>query len=431
MARHMLSDFAVRSAKPRDKPYRLFDGDGLALLVSPTGVKSWQFRYRHDGKEQTATLGKLSPSLTLAAARIEAEKRRPLVAVGEHLTVVKRVAKAANVASNAKTFKVIAAAWMKSEAKRKQWSAGHIEQVRQSIENDLSDLDGLPISSIRASITAPILHGIETRAPQMEEKVARRLNAIMDFAVELGAIEVNPLPRRRRAKVERRHYAAVVDLPGIGEILRKARAADPCKGIKRADLLIAFTAQRVGEVVGARWDEFELDGAEVPVGDGHHTKFDAKAGTWSIPRVRMKMRNEERGPHVIPLPPQLLAMLREWRTVDNKASEFVCPAPRDNSKPITPEAVEAHYRIALDLAGKHSPHSWRSSFSTVCREAGKDSDTIEAQLDHVVGTRVAGAYDRSRRLALRRELLRWYEVTLIAARDGARVVALAPKRGRK
>ena len=153
-------------------------------------------------------------------------------------------------------------------------------------------------------------------------------------------------------------------------------------------------------------------------------EMDLEAGTWRVPRSRMKLhKRRERGDHFVPLPPGLLASLREWKHADGaEASDHVCPAPRDASKPITPEAVEKHYCNALDLAGRHSPHAWRSAFSTVCREAGKPGDVIEAQLDHVVGNAVSAAYDRARRLELRRELMTWYEQQLIAAQDGATVV---------
>jgi integrase len=138
----------------------------------------------------------------------------------------------------------------------------------------------------------------------------------------------------------------------------------------------------------------------------------------------MKRRDVERGPHVVALPPALLSTIKAWQDADGKGAMYVCPAPRDPAKPITPEGCEKFYRNALSLAGKHSPHSWRSAFSTIAREAGKDGDVIEAQLDHVVGTKVASAYDRAKRLELRRELMAWYEATLVAARDGATVLAL-------
>ena len=143
---------------------------------------------------------------------------------------------------------------------------------------------------------------------------------------------------------------------------------------------------------------------------------------------RMKRKDSERGPHVVPLPLQLAVSLREWLAADGNRAGYVCPAPRDAKRSITPEAVEKYYRDALGLGGKHSPHSWRSAFSTVCREAGRDGDSIEAQLDHVVGNKVASAYDRAQRLELRRELTGWYERTLIAARDGADVVGIRKKR---
>jgi integrase len=129
----------------------------------------------------------------------------------------------------------------------------------------------------------------------------------------------------------------------------------------------------------------------------------------------MKRKDVARGPHVVPLPPELLAALREWRKADGPNAVYVCPAPRDSTKPITPEAIEKHYRNALDLGGKHSPHSWRSAFSTV---AGRPQRRRchRAQLDHVVGTKVAASYDRAKRLELRRALMAWYENTLIAAR---------------
>jgi integrase len=429
MAKHKLTDKSVRLAKAKAKPYRLYDGDGLALLVSPTGVKSWQLRYRLAGKEQTSTLGKLD-RLTLAQARVEADKARRIADKGEHLTVAKRVDRATRAAANASTFKSMAAAWVKSESKRKRWTDAYVEEVEQSLANHIGELNALPISRIVASITAPMLNAIEKNAPAMEEKVSRRLHAIMDYAVESGAIVANPLPRRRRSRQDRKNYAAVTDLAGIGAILRDARAADPCKGIARAHLLLAFTAQRVSEVVGATWAEFELDGADVPIGDTQRTKRDPDAGNWSIPRERMKRKDEARGPHVVPLPSVLLAQLREWREADGDSAMYVCPAPRDASKSITPEGVEKFYREALELGGKHSPHSWRSAFSTVAREAGKDSDAVESQLDHVVGTAVASAYDRAKRLELRRGLMQWYEQQLIAARDGATVINIGKRQSR-
>ena len=424
MARHELTDRQVRNAKPRAKPYRLFDGDGLALWVSPTGARSWQLRYRLDGTEQTATLGKLE-RLTLSEARVAADVARKLASEGEHLTAAKHAAKAKRVAETATTFGPFAAAWVTREARRSQWTDSYRIEVEASLRNHLSRLDRLPMTRITAAIIGPVLIAIEENAPNMLEKVRRRLRAILDDAVEDGILLANPMPAmRRRRKIERKHYPAVTDQTELGAILRAARATDPCKGIQRAHLLLAFTALRVSEVVGAKWPEFELDGANLLIGDTQRTQRDPAAGNWSVPRERMKLKTKDRGAHVVPLPPALLATLREWREADGPDAVYVCPAPRDPSKPITAEGVEKFYRNVLALGGKHSPHSWRSAFSTIAREAGKDGDIIESQLDHVVGDKVAAAYDRAKRIELRRELVTWYERTLIAARDGAAVVKI-------
>lgn len=437
MARHLLTDRQVRNAKPSDKPYRLDDGEGLKLYVPPSGVISWQFRYRLHGKETTCTLGKLG-AMTLKAARERAQATRELLTKDLSPHDYRREQREKHDSEQANTFKSLAEKWVEIESRRQQWTDNHKDQVQRSLglvdtpkggsgSHIRQKLHSFAVTKIRAAHVTDALEAVERVAPFMVEKIESRIRAVLDYAVIKCNLELNPLPAIRAKKVQRRNYPAVTDLPGIGAILRAARASDPCKGIQRAHVLLAFTALRVSEVVGAKWEEFALDGVQVPVGEGHATKFDPHAGNWSIPRERMKRKDESRGPHVVPLPPALLALLREWREADGKASVYVCPAPRDPSTPITPEAVEKHYRSALGLGGKHSPHSWRSAFSTVCNEAGKGGDVVEAQLDHVIGNKVVSAYDRAKRLELRRELMAWYERTLLAARDGAEVRHLKPK----
>jgi len=410
MAEKLLTDRELRAARPREKPYRLHDGAGLALYVAPSGVTSWQFRYKHDGREQTLTLGRY-PSVGLAEARALTADARRGAAKGEHLTTAKRVAKAKRAARLAATFRKFAAQWVDVEARRAHWSDDYRGEVEASLRNHLGELDALPLAEITAAVAAPILRAAEARAPDMAAKVRARLRAILDYAVEQGAIPLNPLPqvRRRRDSAERKHLPAILDRSGVGAILRAAEVAELSRGVRRAHLLCTFTAQRVGEVVGAEWSEVDL-----------------KAGTWSIPRSRMKRKDAGRGAHVVPLPPVLLAAMVEWHRSDGEARRWVCPAPHGDAA-VTREAVEKLYRRGLGLTGRHSPHSWRSVFSSWARDAGKDSDTIEAQLDHVVGGKVQAAYDRAKRLALRQALVAWYEAELIGARDGAKVVTM--KRG--
>jgi integrase len=119
--------------------------------------------------------------------------------------------------------------------------------------------------------------------------------------------------------------------------------------------------------------------------------------------------------------------MKAWRQVDGEDSAYVCPSPARDA-PITREAVEKFYRRTLKLSGKHSPHSWRSVLSTWANDAGEDPDAVEAQLDHATGGKVKTAYDRAKRLERRADLMAWHEEALVAARDGAKVVQMAPRK---
>lgn len=411
MARNLLTELVVRSAKPKEKPYRLRDGEGLFLYVPPSGVRAWQYRYKLAGKHQSTTLGKLD-KMSLAEARAKADQARKLAERGEHVTTAKRVAKAAAVAATSTTFGPYAEAWVSAEHKRAHWTDDYKDEVAASLDNHLSGLNPLPIAAITAAVCAPHLRRCERKAPDMALKVRQRLRSILDAAVEDGIITANPLPvpRRRKRGTQRQHLPAVLDRAGVGAILRAADVAELSRGVRRAHLLTTFVVQRIGEIVPAEWSEFDLE-----------------AGVWSIPRGRMKRKDQGRGDHDVPLPPLLHAMLREWKRADGDGAVYACPAPLGDGH-VTREAVEKLYRRKLGLTGQHSPHSWRSVFSTWAREAGKDGDVIEAQLDHVVGNKVQAAYDRAKRLELRRELVAWYERELNSARDGANVLRLPVSR---
>jgi integrase len=423
-----LTDAAVRNAKPRPKPYRLSDGDSLYLLVNPSGVKVFQYRYYHgictddetgipklnkDGKpiprQMTATLGKY-PAISLADARQKARDARKLADAGQHVTAARNVARAKAAVSTGNTFKVMAAAWVADTARGRAWSEDHKDKVVASLSNHLSRLDNLPVTAITALMCDPELRKVEASAPDAARKVYQRLQSILDYAVSRGFIERNPLPATRRGpRADVKHFPAVLSAMGLGEILRNAERANVAQGVQRAHLLCAFTAQRIGEVVGADW-----------------TEVDFQTGTWTIPRARMKRHDPNLPPHVVPLPPELFTQMREWHRIDQGAG-YVCGSPTTGSH-ISREAVEKFYNRTLKLAGIHSPHSWRSVFSTFGRNAGKDRDAIEKQLDHAIGSDVSQAYDRADRLAIRREIVNAHEQALIAARDGAQIFNIAERR---
>ena len=150
--------------------------------------------------------------------------------------------------------------------------------------------------------------------------------------------------------------------------------------------LCAFTAARIGNVINAEWKEFDLKNDQ-PV--------------WSIPRTKMKVTSLPID-HRIPVCPEIAAELRQWQSVFGSKG-YVFPSPA-GGKHIGRESIEKVYRVTLALDGKHSPHGWRSAFSTLARDNGTARDMVELALDHAHGNEIARAYDRGERFDERRKL---------------------------
>jgi integrase len=199
----------------------------------------------------------------------------------------------------------------------------------------------LIVDSWLALSASPHLRRVERTAPDMAKKVRQWLRGILDHAVEDGLVSINPIPapRSRKGASDRKHLPARLTKDEVGDVLRRADKGDAGRGVKRAHLLAAFTAQRIGEIAGAEWSAVDMQSA-----------------VWSIPRDRMKRKDAERGPHLVPIPPQLLARMCEWRRTDGDGAHWVCPGPGGEA-PITREAVEKFYRRSLQLTGsiRHTP----------------------------------------------------------------------------
>jgi integrase len=143
-----------------------------------------------------------------------------------------------------------------------------------------------------------------------------------------------------------------------------------------------------------------------------------------IPCAKMKVASRFID-HRIPLSPEISAELRQWKGVFG-GKGYVYPSPA-GGKHIGRESMEKVYRVTLGLDGKHSPHGWRSSFSTLTRDHGFVRDVVELALDHVHDNEVARAYDRGERFDERVKLFQWWGAQLAAAQRGATVTPLKAK----
>ena len=141
-----LTDVAIRSAKPDSKPFKLADGGGMFLLVSPAGGKLWRLKYRFDGKEKLLALGAY-PEISLLKARERREAARRLLADGIDPSEQRRAEKAEKQAKNENTFETVARSWYKTKSVK--WTPAYGERLLRRLERDLFPAIGRrPIADI-------------------------------------------------------------------------------------------------------------------------------------------------------------------------------------------------------------------------------------------------------------------------------------------
>lgn len=404
-----LTDKAVKAFVARaDYGKKLADGGGLHLFITPAGGTTWRIKYRIDSKEKIYSIGPY-PLVSLSAARVELSEVKALLLENKDPVTERRVNRAATTAFADNTFQSVANEWL--AMKQKEWSAGHYTKSTRAFERDIYPAIGkLPVSSITPAIVAKAIEDINKRdVLDTAIRILQHINGVFRYSQAKGLCRDNPAgPAREilpRKKTNGR-MPALLNLIALGDMLRRAEMARISPSVRMAHRLCAFTAMRIGNIVNAEWRELHLDD-EQPL--------------WIIPRQKMKVATRDID-HRIPLDPEIVAELRQWQKVFGSRG-FVFPSPA-GGKHIGRESIEKMYRVTLKLAGKHSPHGWRSSFSTLARDHGFARDVVELALDHVHDNDVARAYDRGERFTQRVELFNWWGKQLAAAQRGATVIPL-------
>jgi len=402
---------AIKSFLAGNAPTKkLFDGGGLYLTRTPAGSPVWRLKYRFADCERTYALG-VYPAVSLQAARSGRDEVRAHLNAGRDPQQARLLAKADSVASSGSTYRVVVTEWLAKE--RKCWSPRHYAQTKCDIERDVLPLLGnLPVDQITPAMIAKLIDKVVARgAEETASKILWNIERVFRLAQARGLRSDNPatpvrevLPRQR-PNVPR---PALLDFPSLREVLARSESAPISPAVRICHKLIAYTGARIGNAIAADWKEFNLD-SDTP--------------TWTVPRAKMKVR-ERKHDHKMLLGPTIAADLRMWRTV-SRGRGFVFPGPTGRSH-ITHEALEKSYRVTLGLRGKHSVHGWRSSLSTLARDAGFARDVVELTLDHLHDNEVVRAYDRGERLEERKRLMAWWDAELSSAEHGAKVLPLRP-----
>ncbi|EPM65623.1 integrase family protein, partial [Pseudomonas syringae pv. actinidiae ICMP 18886] len=185
-----LTDTALRTAKPRDKLYRLADAQGLCIEVTPSGGKLWRLRYRFDGKAKMLSLG-IYPAITLAQARERREAARRMLAQGVDPSAHKQQEKTA-AAAQVLTMELLAREWY--DYNRPRWAPATSSKVLQYLESDIFPVIGRqPASEVQRPELVELVRKIEKReAFNVARKVRQWLSQIFRFGLAKGVVPGNP-----------------------------------------------------------------------------------------------------------------------------------------------------------------------------------------------------------------------------------------------
>ena len=396
-----LSDMKVKTAKAKDKSYKLSDNDGLYLLVTEKGGKWWRFKYRFCGKEKLLSLGTY-PEITLADARQRRDEARRQVAQGIDPGAVRKAQKEAD-AEEKETFEVIAREW---HARFKTtWTQGHAVTIMSRLERDLFPWIGRrPIAEIKSPELLAVLRRIESRgALESAHRIRTICGQVFRYAVSTGRAERDPAADLKGAlpQPQEKHRAAITEPAKVGELLR---AIEDYKGgyvVKCALKIAPLVFVRPGELRHMEWTELDFENAQ-----------------WNIPAGKMKMKE----PHLVPLSNQAIEILKEVKEVTG-SSRYVFPSGRSFERAMSENAIIAALRRMGYEKDEMSGHGFRAMARTILDEVLQvRPDFIEHQLAHAVRDPNGRAYNRTAHLAERRKMMQQWADYLDALKEGAKVL---------
>lgn len=410
-----VASFLKANPKPA-KAMRLRDAKGLYLFLSPMGVASWRWDFKHpapDGKRKgyTMTYGK-HEHMTLADARTAHVEAQAQFRKGINPATSKTAAKKATKTEQADTIAALADLWLARA--NSQPDAENTKKKRREFTAKLVSLFGhLRIRDITSRALLDALRPVEAKTPVTARSVAAVAFQMLELALDDEIIDTNPaagLRKKLSLRHEKKGRAAVTSDADIGALLCKIDAFTGSYVVGSALRLLPLVFTRPSELLGATWGEFDLDRAR-----------------WDIPGKRMKMKRE----HIVPLSAQAIAILRDMyeRAGNPSKDKILFPSDIDPRRTVTIGGLLK----ALDRLNKGGPkatsHGWRTTASTTLNETGKyRTAVIEFQLAHAKDA-VAGAYNKAEYLTERAPMMQAYadrldELKAIAA--GQNVVALNP-----
>ncbi|MDM8357336.1 tyrosine-type recombinase/integrase [Pandoraea communis] len=368
------------------KPGLYADGGGLYLQITKAGVKSWLFRYMLSGKARGMGLGPIH-TIGLAEARSRALDCRRLLLDGVDPIDSRNASRLANAPPSGVTFQHCADKYI--EAHKASWkNAKHVDQWTNTLATYASPIFGaLPVSAVDTSLVMRVLEPIWVEKSETASRLRGRIEAVLDWATVRGyRTGENPARLKghldallpNRARVQKTQHHPALPYADIAVFVNELRAEDGVAA--RALELLILTATRTNEVIGATWQEFDIDGS-----------------VWTIPADRMKMKRE----HRIPLSDDAIAIIKRLRDVQR--GPYVFPGARDQRPLSNMAMLQLLKRMEYEQI---TVHGFRSTFRDWAGETTHyPREVCEAALAHGIKDKAEAAYARGDLFAKRSALM--------------------------
>lgn len=397
-----LTNKAIKNAKPQSKPYKIFDGEGLYLLIEPTGSKLWRLKY-HFGKEKLLAIGSY-PGISLSEARDYRYEAKKLLRANIDPSTRKQEARRAALFDAENTFRAVAKDWFDTNRNGKKWSVETADRIWRRLElHVMPALQNMPIALIKTPDLVILIRKVGNVGKlEMASRIIGFLCDIFRHAIRCGVLNYNPAVDLKGVvpapKVT--HYPAIrpSELP---ELLSKLEAVNTTPLNKMAMRLLLHVFLRTGELRFGIWQEIDW-----------HNKL------WIVPPQRMKIKEREE-PHLIPLSEQTLLLLRELKALTGH-SKYLFPSQQRRKHPVMSENTINKILHNMGYKGTQVGHGFRSIASTALNESGKfRSDAIEFQLTHIEQDSSRKPYNRAEYLEERRCMMQWWSDYIEAASNRA------------
>ncbi|MBK8801059.1 MAG: integrase arm-type DNA-binding domain-containing protein [Fibrobacteres bacterium] len=385
------------NAHPEAKEYAISDGKcpGLQMIVSPSGSKQWEFRYRLSGHRRKISIQGGYPKNSVKVARDWATYWTDLVSKGIDPADDRRRKQeeaAAKRGQGVHTFRSVASTWLDIYARTKPLSPISRKHIQEKFDNDVFPVFGDKSVSEVTESDIDRLTGQIVGKGRIDKayRVLWHCRGVFGYAVEKGLASKDPTfnKEKRLPPLKTGNRAALTDPQQVGKLLRDIAGCGAAISTRGALRLVPLVFTRPSELRLAKWSEIDLERA-----------------LWDIPAQRMKGPVNKRRSHLVPLSRQAVAILRELRET-NEESEYVFPSPRSPHFPLSNMAQLKALRAMGYTSKDQSIHGFRAIARTLLDERLRfPAHVIEAQLAHAVKDSNGTAYNRTQHIDARREMM--------------------------